>query len=275
MDRLYFGTGGVPHGSTDPSTLAGMEHLARLKLGAMEIEFVQRVSMGEAAARVVADAAKRLDIKLSAHAPYYINLNSHEPEKVTASQGRLLQAAHIGWLCGAQTVVFHAGFYVGDSPQDTYAVIKKNLETVVNQLRRKGNRIWVRPEVTGKGSQFGTVEEILNLSAELDGVAPAIDFAHWHARNGQNNTYDEFIATLKQVESRLGKAALENMHFHISGIRFSAKGELNHLNLKESDLNYGELMRALKDYGIKGLVICESPNLEADARLMQETYQSL
>src|SRR4030042_2569597 len=104
MDRLYFGTGGVPHGSPDPSTLAGMEHLARLKLGAMEIEFVQRVSMGEAAARVVADTAKRLGIKLSAHAPYYINFNSHEPEKVNASQGRLLPAAPIGGLCGAQTV---------------------------------------------------------------------------------------------------------------------------------------------------------------------------
>jgi len=275
MDKLYFGTGGVPVGSPDKSTIGGMGYLSKLKLGAMEIEFVQRVSMGEASARVVADTAKRLDIKLSAHGSYYINLNSHEPEKVKASQNRLLQAAHIGWLTGARSVIFHPGFYMGDSPSDAYPRVKKNLEEVVNQLRRKGNRIIVRPEVTGKVSAFGSIEEILDLSVELDGVAPAIDFAHWHAREGKNNTYDEFISILKLVEGRLGRSALDDMHFHISGIKYSARGELSHLNLKDADLNYGDLMRALKDYEIKGLVICESPNLEEDALLMQETYEGL
>ena len=275
MDKLYFGTGGVPIGSPDKSTIGGMGYLAKLKLGAMEIEFVQRVSMGEAAARVVSDTAKRLDIKLSAHGPYYINLNSHEPEKVKASQNRLLQAAHIGWLAGAQSVIFHPGFYMGDSPPDAYTRVKQNLEEVVNQLRRKDNHITVRPEVTGKVSAFGAIEEILDLSVELDGVAPAIDFAHWHAREGKNNTYGEFVSILKLVESRLGRQALDDMHFHISGIKYSARGELSHLNLKDADLNYRDLMRALKDYKIKGLVICESPNLEGDALLMQETYEGL
>ena len=275
MDKLYFGTGGVPISSPDKSTVGGIEHIAKIKLGAMEIEFVQGVKMGEGGARVVADVGRRLDVKLSAHAPYYINLNAREPDKIKASQSRLLQAAHIGWICGAQTVVFHAGFYMGDSPEQTYKTIKRNLEEVVSQLRRKGNKIWVRPEVTGKGTQFGTIEEVLNLSAELDGVAPAIDFAHWHARTDKCNSYDEFIGVLKQVEQRLGKGALDDMHFHVSGIRFSSKGEIGHLNLKDADLNYRELLRALKDYKIKGLVICESPNLEEDALLMQETYESL
>ena len=53
------------------------------------------------------------------------------------------------------------------------------------------------------------------------------------------------------------------------------KGEKNHLNLKESDLNYIDLLKALRDYDVKGLVICESPNLEEDAVLLQQTYLEL
>ena len=47
------------------------------------------------------------------------------------------------------------------------------------------------------------------------------------------------------------------------------------MNLEESDLQYVELIKALRDYEVKGLLICESPNLEEDALLLQETYNDL
>jgi deoxyribonuclease-4 len=65
------------------------------------------------------------------------------------------------------------------------------------------------------------------------------------------------------------------MHIHIAGIAYGASGEIKHLNLKESDLNYPALLRALKDFRVSGLIVCESPNLEEDALLLQETYRSL
>jgi len=71
------------------------------------------------------------------------------------------------------------------------------------------------------------------------------------------------------------RAALDNMHLHVSGIAYGKKGEINHLNLKESDLQYIELLQALRDCGAQGLVICESPSLEEDALLLKETYNNL
>ena len=65
------------------------------------------------------------------------------------------------------------------------------------------------------------------------------------------------------------------MHLHISGIRYGDKGERNHLDLEESDFEYVELLQALKDHDAGGIVICESPNLESDAALLQGTYQTL
>ena len=275
MERLFFGTGGVPHSAQSGSTVDGIRRIAELGLGGMEIEFVRGVNMGESTARDVAEIANAKGIRLSVHAPYYINFNAHEPEKIKASQVRLLQAARIGALCGAETVVVHTAFYLGDSPGEVYNRVKQSLQEVIGILWQENNRIWIRPEIMGKGTQFGTIEEVLNLCTEVEGVAPGIDFAHLHARNGVVNSYPEFAAILGKVKDKLGRAGLDNMHIHFSGIRYGDRGEISHLNLKESDLQYLELLRALRDFDVKGLVICESPNLEEDALLLQTTYNSL
>ncbi len=275
MAGLLFGTGGTPHSAKSRSTIDGIKRIAELGLGCMEIEFVQGVKMGEGGARLVGETATREGVKLSAHAPYFINLNAHEPEKIRASQNRILETARIASICGAESITFHAAFYLGDPVEKVYSTVKKHLAEILNQLRKENNRVRVRPETMGKPSQFGTIEEVLNLSAELDGVAPCIDFAHWHARTGKFNSYSEFASILQQLKERLGKAALDDMHIHVSGIAYGKKGEIKHLNLKESDFQYVELLKALRDYEAKGIVICESPNLEEDALLLQATYSNL
>ncbi len=275
MQALLFGTGGTPRSVQPPSTIDGIKRVAELGLDCMELEFVRGVRMGEETARQVAEVAAEEGITLSAHAPYYINFNAREPEKVRASQERLLQTARIGALCGARSVIFHAAFYLGDPAETAYHTVKERLRETLAQLKRENNQVCIRPEVMGKPSQFGTVDEVLRLCTELEGLAPCIDFAHWHARTGAFNSYPEFISVLQRIQGSLGRAALDDIHMHFSGINYGEKGERNHLNLEESDLNYIELLRALKDYEVKGLVICESPNLEEDARRLKETYNSL
>ncbi len=276
MTKLLFGTGGTPNSTPlPPSTVAGIERIAELGLGCMEMEFVRGVHMGKETALQVAAAAAKFKVKLTAHAPYFINLNSAEIDKVKASQYRILQTARIAGLCGAESIAVHAAFYGGESSEKVYRTVKQYLNEVLARLAEEGNKVWIRPEVMGKGTQFGTIEELVNLSAELPMVLPVVDFAHWHARTGKNNTYDEFAAVLEQIKQKLGRKALDNMHMHISGIKYGLKGELKHLDLQDSDLNYPDLMRALKDYEVGGFAICESPSLEDDALLLKKTYESL
>jgi deoxyribonuclease-4 len=241
----------------------------------MELEFVRGVRMTPATAGLIASTAATTGVKLSAHAPYYINFNAHEAEKVKASQQRLIQTVRVGAACGITSAVFHPGFYLGDSPETTYSNVRKHLAAVIADLDDLKGKVWLRPEVMGRSGQFGTLEDVLNLCAELEGLAPCIDFAHWHARTGQYNSYEDFAGVLRHVEKKLGRSALGNMHMHISGIEYAGSGEIRHLNLKESDLQYAALLRALKDFNAQGTVICESPNLESDALLLQKTYQGL
>jgi deoxyribonuclease-4 len=276
VSELLFGTGGVPFSAESRSTEAGIERIAELGLGCMEVEFVQGVKMSPEVALSVGELASRKRIVLTAHGPYFINLNAVEPQKVHMSKERILQTARIAALFGARSVTFHAAFYLKSTPAETYAVVKRHLQHVVNILRKEGNKVTISPEVTGKPSQFGTLEELLQLSSEIEGVAPCVDFSHWHARTGKNNSYQEFLNVLDQIERKLGRRALDNMHIHLSGIAYGKKGEIKHLMLPDSDLRYAELLKALKERKAKGVVICESvPYLEQDALLLQQTYRAL
>ena len=274
-EKLLFGTAGVPRSSILQSTESGIERVAELGLNCLEVQFVRGVKMNERMARQVGEVAKKCAVRLTAHAPYFINLNAHEKEKVFASQERLIHTARIASLLGAKSIVFHAAFYLNDSPSVVYTRVKGTLEETVQQLRAAGHHVLLRPEIAGKGSQFGSLEEVLNLCTEIKGIAPCIDFAHMHARTGSYNSYQEFMAILKQIEESLGRKALDHMHIHLSGIQYGQRGEIKHLNLKDSDLRYVELLRALKELEVKGLIICESPDREGDAQLLQETYNSL
>ena len=272
---LLFGTGGVPHSAKTPASVDGIRRLQELGLGCMELEFVRGVKMGEATAKLVARASALNRIRLTVHAPYYINFNARQEEKRLGSQEMLLNSARAAALCGAEGVVFHAAFYMGDSPEETYARTKGQLVDVMAQLRKERIRVWIRPEVMGKGSEFGTVDELLRLSNDVEGIMPAIDFAHWHARGGKYNSYREFMSVLRRVERGLGRKALDNLHVHLSGIKYGHKGELAHLNLRESDFRWMDLLRAFRDVDAKGFVICESPSLEEDAQLLKQTYDAL
>lgn len=276
IGELLFGTGGIPVSAKLPSTKAGIERIAELGLGCMEVEFVRGVNMSSEAAVSAGELAARRNVVLTAHGPYFINLNAVEPQKVHMSKERILQTARIAALFDAKSITFHAAFYLKNTPGQTYAVVKRHLEEIVNVLRKEGNKVTISPEVAGKSSQFGTLEEILQLSSEIEGVAPCLDFAHLHARTGKANSYQEFIYILDQIEGKLGRQALDNMHIHLSGIAYGKKGETKHLMLQDSDFQYVDLLRALKERKAKGVVITESvPHLEEDALLLQQAYRAL
>ncbi|WNY26628.1 TIM barrel protein [Methanolapillus ohkumae] len=273
QNKLLFGTAGVPISSPKPDTLSGIKQVRALGLDCMELEFVHGVRMNDKTAADVQAAAKEHNIALSVHGPYYINLNAAEEEKLVASVKRIYDSARVGNLCSAQNIVFHPAFYLKDDQKTVYDRVFQRMTDLKNTLADEGIPAILRPETTGKATQFGDVDELLSLSAEIDGVLPCFDFSHIHARDGKHNTYAEFFQIFEKIENRLGKEGLLTMHCHISGIEYSAKGERNHLFLDESDMNYKDLMKVFKEFGACGTIICESPNIEKDALLLKKTYE--
>ena len=270
MNKLNFLTAGVPlraKGYED-----GFEVLNDMGLDGLELEFVRGVRISDKSR----DAVKAANKIITAHAPFYVNLNSREEDKVEASVQRIIETAETANELGGFSITFHAGFYLGMDSETVYKQIRKGISVITETLAKTQNKIWIRPETTGKATQWGDLEEIIRISKEFETVLPCVDFSHLHARyNGISNTYDEFSAIFEKIGKELGQRALDNFHAHIAGIDYGAKGEKKHLNLEESDMNYKDLLRAFKTFNIKGAVVCESPNIEEDAKLMKDFYLSL
>lgn len=276
MSKLRIGTAGIPHSVKRRSSQDGIRRLKELGLDCMEIEFVRSVQMKEPTALEVRQVAEEQDIALTVHAPYYVNLNSKEPDKIEASKQRVVKAAVIGAKAGAKSVTFHPAFYHQDDPKEVYLRVADGIRDIRRRLDDNQVEIDLRPETTGSGSQFGTVAEIVELSSEIPGVYPCIDFSHLFARStGEENSYEVFAEYLTLVRDHLGQEALDSLHIHLSGIDYGPKGEKKHLILPESEINYQAVLKALVDFKVGGWLICESPNLEEDALLIKRTYDNL
>jgi deoxyribonuclease-4 len=242
----------------------------------MEMEFVHGVRMKPEAASALKPLAEKSDVVLTAHGPYYINLNAKETEKRKASRERVLRTARVCNQAGGWSITFHAAFLLKMPPVQVHETVKKQMKMVLEVLEKEKNNIWIRPETAGKLAQWGNIDQILDLCEEFPRMMPCVDFAHIYAyTNGKFNTYDDFKALLDKIEGALGTQALKEMHIHVSGIEYGPKGERNHQVLRDSDFNYKDFLKALKDYDVAGCVICESPDLEKDAMVLKKAYGKL
>jgi len=256
---IRVGTAGAPIGCH--SSEEGVRMVRELGLDAMEVEFVRGVKMGQETAEVVGGVAKELDVQLSVHAPYYVNLNADDPEKLDASKGRVLKSLELGHYLGATVVVVHAGFYLKDTREQATADIKSAVEVIADIRHENGWKPLIGLESMGKENSWGKLEEIAEV-AKVKGAVPVLDFAHYHAiTQGGLKTEEDFDKYVGWYETITNLP----MHAHFSGINYGQKGELNHLPIDSNEPDYSKLVPVLKKKKYDITLISESPIIEQDA----------
>lgn len=278
MPDFHFGTVGSPISTPKKpgGSVGAIQTLALLNLYAFELGWVQSVHVSEETCVAIKNEAEVRNVSLSVHAPYFINLNATE-EEWPKSRKRLMDAAYYGHLAGATDIIFHPGSYFLAEPAEVLKVAIPRLAECAAELRSNNNSVRLRPETMGKGALLGSLEDTLQMAKEVPGVLPCLDFAHLHARtgNGTMNSAGEWRKLLEKYEKYLGSDSLHALHIHLSGIEYTAKGEKNHLPLRESDLHLKEIFVELKKASCKGRILCESPIMEQDALYMQELWAAL
>ena len=193
------GLGGVKE------AVSNLQHYAKLGLKACEIAFTYGVYIKEKQKKEIKeirDTAKKLDIRLSIHAPYWINLNSKEKKKIQESKQRIIESCKIGEMLGAYRVVFHPGYYGGIDPEKTYQNIKKAVSDIQKKIKKW--KIKIAPETTGKVNVFGKEEEILRLVKDTK-CSFCIDFSHLLARTQGKMTYKEMYNKVKGFKQGITK----------------------------------------------------------------------
>lgn len=231
-----------------------LEEFNSLGLRACEVAFTYGVYIkSKEVAEKIRKEAEKLGVRLSIHAPYWINLNSKEKEKIKKSKERILKCCEIGHYLGAYCVVFHPGYYGGMDKEESYQNIKKSILEMKQEIKKHGWKPRLAPETTGKVNVFGSVDETARLVKET-GCFYCLDFAHILARE-KRIEYKEILKKFK------GK----QLHVHFSGIVYGEKGERRHKETESKDIK--ELVEALKKYA-KGkdiVIINESPSMVKDS----------
>lgn len=305
---IKFGTGGMPLTTHPRTAVDGIRRIRELGLDSMELEFVYQIFVKKEERENVRKAAEENNVALSTHGSYFINLASTDDDKWEASIQRVIDGAEAAEQCGAKSITFHPAAYMGRKHDEVYSQVKEAMKRIFDEYHKRNLTIRISPELTGKAAQFGDLESLIQLVIDFKGenIGFCFDFAHKHARDGGGwNSYDEFNEMFATIRNALGQDFLNNMHMHMSGINYSKKGERNHLTLLPSheeykklginvgdlsahykdllkggrletpDIKWQELMQAFKDNNVGGVLICEGPNLEEDALLMQMYYQNL
>ena len=275
---FQFGTVGSPIGTPKKpgGSVGAIEFSKSIGLEALELGWVRAVRVSEKTCEAIKSTAIEQSVSLSVHAPYFINLNADD-EEWPKSRQRLMDAAHYGNLAGCTDIIFHPGSYFERPPAEVLKVAIPRLQGCVDELRAAGNPVTLRPETMGKSAMLGSLEDTLEMSKTIEGVEPCLDFAHLHARPGDGtvNTYDEWAGYLEMYGKALGDDGLKRLHCHLSGIEYGPKGEKNHLIFEEADLDLEALLRALKDFGCAGRILCESPIMEEDALNMMKAWKKI
>ncbi len=268
--KIFVGPAGNCLSAAPQGTLGSFNRLVELGLNAQEIEFVHQVFLKPEGAREVGGWARERGIRLSIHAPYYVNLCTLEKPKLAASKKRIADSLDRAQEMGAEgAVAVHPGFFQErDKGECMDAVVEAAAELAAAYPKAK-----LGFETTGKHSAFGSFEEVLQVCRRVNrrNCVPVVDFAHLYARNGGRIDFEGVLDAL------LGNGH-SSVYAHFSGIEFTAAGEKNHVPLSSNQPPFSGLAKALKERSSKleqVNLVCESPLMEKDAVVMVRELDKL
>jgi deoxyribonuclease-4 len=263
---VRFGPAGYPEGAKDGAN--AVQLVRGLGLDALELQFGRQVNLSDERAYAIRRKAEELDVRLSAHAPYYISFNS-VPETYEKSKEWVLRTARVAAKAGAWIIVIHAATYAGKDPEIATAAVMRGLSECLDQMEKEGLEVVLGLETMGRGSTWGTLEEIRTVVRTLKGVQPVVDFAHIHARYGGSLRTE---ADFRKVVDDLTSIGPGKLHCHYSCIEYTKAGEKRHLPLAAKDPDFSLLVPVLQALSRECTIICETPMPEQDAVAMMEEY---
>jgi len=281
-EQTRFGPAGMPPmfklmGATtsDVPKLLREEGLDAFEYGA--VQWGQKPQIKQEHAQKIGEETRKNDVKLSMHGSYYINL-AGKKDVVEASKRRLIACATAADWMGAYVVVFHTGFYGNFEKNFAFKTCLNAIKEVKSEMQSLGLKVKLGPETMGRKFQVGSLEEILTINEQVEGTQLVIDWGHLHARGlGALKKAEDFRAIAEKVEQQLGTEALRSIHCHFSAIEFNSQGEKEHHTLDEK--RYGPdfrlLAEVIADFQMHPTMICETPNLDVDARKMQATLKEV
>jgi len=212
--------------------------------------------------RVMAD---ELDVSLSVHTPYYMDLVS-DGELSFKSMDSIRWGGIIAKELGGSIVVTHLGLYGDIDQKVAQRRVGMKIKELAEWYRKQKIPAQIGLELSGRQEIYGSLQEVLKLCKKTEGVVPVINFAHYHAReSGKLREPQDFHDLLDAAEEHVGKT----FYTHFSGVEHESGNEKRYTSIKKGDLRFEPLAEELVDRNDSITMISGSPLLEHDAMYMK------
>lgn len=261
------------------SALEAPKWLNQKGLAAYEYQCGHGVRISDDAAGDLGAEAKKYDVTLSVHAPYYISLSSVEEEKRRRSVDYILQTLRAADRMGAGRVVVHSGSCGKITRREALDLAKNTLSEAIKAADENGfGHIRICPETMGKVNQLGNIEEVMELCSIDERLLPTLDFGHINAQSlGKFKTKEQLEYIFDLMENKLGIERASMFHSHYSRIEYTNSGEKKHHTMAETEYepDFEPIAEIIAKRGFHPIMICESAGTQAeDAIKMRDIYRS-
>ena len=261
------------------SALEAPKWLNQKGLTAYEYQCGHGVRISDDAAGDLGAEAKKYDVTLSVHAPYYISLSSVEEEKRRRSVDYILQTLRAADRMGAGRVVVHSGSCGKITRREALDLAKNTLSAAIKAADENGfGHIRICPETMGKVNQLGNIEEVMELCSIDERLLPTLDFGHINAQSlGKFKTKEQLEYIFDLMENKLGIERASMFHSHYSRIEYTNSGEKKHHTMAETEYepDFEPIAEIIAKREFHPIMICESAGTQAeDAIKMRDIYRS-
>lgn len=281
MSGAKFGPGGngqLFYVQGNKSTVNAPAWVSEFGLDAYEYEAGNGISAGEATLKKIGEEAKKHNILMSLHTPYFISLSGVEQEKRLKSIDYIKKSLWAAELIGADTIVIHSGSAAKITRQEAMQLSCDTLEKIIEAVGDTNIKLGI--ETMGKINQLGTLDEVIEQCHVDSHYVPVVDFGHMNARNRgmMFSSADDYRRVFDQIAQECGDEVARNLHCHFSKIEYTGAGEKKHLTF--ADTVYGPsfepLMEAIVKDNLSPRIICESDGtMPEDALEMKKYYIQL
>ena len=215
--------------------------------------------------RGLKEMADELDVELSIHTPYYMDLIG-DGELCFRSMDSIKWGGLMARELGASIVVTHMGLYGEASPKVAQKKVKERIGELAKWYKKQGIKVPIGLELSGRQEIFGSLQEVAKLCKEVDGIVPVVNFAHYHAReNGVLREPKDFDELLDEIWDH----TKGEFYSHFSGVEHEGGNEKRFTSIKKGDLRFEPLAEALVERNQPITMISGSPLLEHDAMYMK------
>ncbi len=213
--------------------------------------------------------ARKLDVSLSMHTPYYMDLGARN-ELSGKCMDSIRWSAFMTHALQGDIVVTHMGLYNGRGKKETSDLIIESLSDIMAWWEDNNIAPRLGLEISGRQEVFGNLDEILEICDVVDNVVPVVNFPHHHAREGGTlMEAADFSDLLDRVHEYVGG----RFHAHFAGVEHDNYNEKRLTPIKKGDLRFEPLAEALVEKRPEITIISSSPLLEHDAMYMKVIHE--